>query len=316
MGSIPIARSSVPVFMISCKFQIPSELVNEVDAFLEREGFDNVSVFENAKFGFSERLDENSFPIAKFFDVEILLNTADMAKYAKDILCKQFGDEIHSFIYSPLKEDDWVSAYLSELKPVVCDTFYLYNETIQSLPDHTNPENSRLIPIRLNSALAFGSGHHQTTQACLLNMRYLFEHENRNVKNILDMGCGTGILGICALKLWKDSKLLGMDIDSEAVRIARDNYEANGINAMAMVGNCPPKETDGFDLVFCNILKQPLIDLCSEFEQIMNNHAYIVTSGFILSQEREIAEVYMSHGFENVNRIQLDDWLSIIFRKK
>ena len=284
---------------------------------IEEEGqFDNISVFENAEFGFSDKVDENGFPIAKFFDVEILVNTEENAKQLQQFLSERFGEEIRCFRHDVLKNEDWVQAYLSELKPVICDNFYFYNESIQSAPDRKRSENINLIPIKLNSALAFGSGHHQTTQACLLNMRYLFEQNSYELKRILDMGCGTGILGICALKLWKDAKLIGIDIDNEAVRITKDNYKANSTDATAIVGDCPPKVTSEFDLVFCNILKQPLVNLCSDFSKVMRQGAYIITSGFIISQEAEIDEIYTAHGFEIINRIQIDDWLSVMFRKK
>ena len=284
---------------------------------IEEEGqFDNISLFENAEFGFSDKVDENGFPIAKFFDVEILVNTEENAKQLQQFLSERFGEEIRCFRHDVLKNEDWVQAYLSELKPVICDNFYFYNESIQSAPDRKRSENVNLIPIKLNSALAFGSGHHQTTQACLLNMRYLFEQNSYELKRILDMGCGTGILGICALKLWKDAKLIGIDIDNEAVRITKDNYKANSTDATAIVGDCPPKVTSEFDLVFCNILKQPLVNLCSDFSKVMRQGAYIITSGFIISQEAEIDEIYTAHGFEIINRIQIDDWLSVMFRKK
>ena len=130
------------------------------------------------------------------------------------------------------------------------------------------------------------------------------------------MGCGTCILGICALKLCKDAKLIGIDIDNEAVRITKDNYTANSTDATAIVGDCPPKVTSEFDLVFCNILKQPLVNLCSDFSKVMRQGAYIITSGFIISQEAEIDEIYTAHGFEIINRIQIDDWLAVMFREK
>ena len=287
-----------------------------IDVIEEEEQFDNISIFENAEFGFSDKVDENGFPIAKFFDVEILVNTEENAKQLQQFLSERFGEEIRCFRHDVLKNEDWVQAYLSELKPVICDNFYFYNESIQSAPDRKRSENVNLIPIKLNSALAFGSGHHQTTQACLLNMRYLFEQNSYELKRILDMGCGTGILGICALKLWKDAKLIGIDIEDEAVRITKDNYKANGTDATAIVGDCPPKVTSEFDLVFCNILKQPLVNLCSDFSKVMRQGAYIITSGFIISQEAEIDEIYTAHGFEIINRIQIDDWLSVMFRKK
>ena len=309
MGPIPIARSSVLVFMISCKFKVSSEILEKLDSFLEEQEFSNSSVFENTELGFSNRLDENGFPIAKFFDVEILAEDTESAVEIETILRDRFGKNILDFKASKLKDEDWVDLYVKELKPVICDKFYFYNEAVQ-----TPPKDSELIPIKLNSALAFGSGHHQTTQTCLLNMRNL-SNNGFIPQDILDMGCGTGILGICASKVWKDSKLIGIDIDPEAVRITKENYELNNVNAEALVGSEVSEIRQKFDLIFCNLLKQPLIDLCSGFSRIMNSGSYIVTSGFITSQEEEVLEAYKTEGFVIENRIQLDDWLSIAFKK-
>ena len=143
-------------------------------------------------------------------------------------------------------------------------------------------------------------------------------HLNNNgfvPQDVLDMGCGTGILGICASKIWKNLKLIGIDIDPEAVRITKENYELNNVDAEAIVGSEVSEIRRRFDLIFCNILKQPLIDLCPGFSKIMDSGSYIITSGFIISQEKEVLDAYKTEGFAVENRIQLDDWLSIAFRK-
>ena len=100
--------------MISCKFQVPSELLTRIDALYEDDKFSNISVFENAELGFSERLDENGFPIAKFFDVEILVNTEENARQVQQYLSERFGDKMRCFSYSSLKNEDWIKTYLKK----------------------------------------------------------------------------------------------------------------------------------------------------------------------------------------------------------
>lgn len=294
--------------MISCRFSISSELLSEFELFSEVEEFDNVSIFENASLGFSDRLDENGFPIAKFFDVEILFPTEQDARNFECELNARFPGGILNFRSAPLKNEDWVALYAKELKPVVCARFYFYNENVQEKTD-----DGTLIPIKLNSALAFGSGHHQTTQCCLRNISYL-DGLGVSPMRILDMGCGTGILGICAVKIWSRAELIGVDIDPEAVRISTENYRANGVSADAVVG-CVVNDISRFNLILCNILKQPLIDLCAHFRKALTPGGYIITSGFISSQECEVVDCYEKAGFVITNRIQADEWLSIMFRK-
>ncbi len=295
--------------MLSCKFIIPYEKLESLNSFLDEIELYNVSIFENAELGFSQDLDENGFPIAKFFDVEIFVNNKKESENLQKILNNKFRQVIKDFQINEVDNKNWVNSYLKELKPIIIENFYFYNDLIQK------PENdSNLIPIKLNSALAFGSGHHQTTQGCILNAEFL-KNNPFTPSNILDMGCGTGILGICALKLWPNSNLLGVDIDPDAVKITSDNYQANDINANAIVASNLNYIDKKFDLIFCNILKHSLLDLAKSFYEKLNKGGYIITSGFITSQEKEIVDKYEELGFKTINKISMEDWLSILFRR-
>lgn len=295
--------------MISCKFIISHKEIGNLNYLLEEQELYNVSIFENPKLGFSEDSDENGFPIAKFFEVEIFLNEIKEAKNLQKILNDKFPQNIQKFQINKLDNKNWVGLYLKELKPITLGNFYFYNDSIQE-----KTCNSDLIPIKLNSALAFGSGHHQTTQGCIFNAKFL-KNNLFCPTDILDMGCGTGILGICALKLWPDANLLGIDIDPEAVKITLDNYHANNIKAKSIVASDLSSINKKFDLIFCNILKQPLLDFAQSFYEKLNTGRYIITSGFIKSQENEVIDKYQALGFKMINKILMEDWLSILFEK-
>ncbi len=303
--------SPAPEFftMFSCKFIISYEKLENLNSFLEKMELYNVSIFENADLGFSQDLDENGFPIAKFFEVEVFVNDKNESENLQKTLNKEFPQIIKDLQINEVDNKNWVDSYLKELKPVIIENFYFYNDSIQK-PIY----DSNLIPIKLNSALAFGSGHHQTTQACIMNAKSLHENSFYPI-NILDMGCGTGILGICASKLWQDSNVLGIDIDLDAVKITLDNYQANDIKANAIVGSNLNNIDKKFDLIFCNILKQPLLELAKSFYEKLNKGGCIITSGFITSQEKEIIDKYQKIGFIILNKISMEDWLSVLFRR-
>jgi len=295
--------------MLSCKFIISREEIEILNSFLEESGLYNVSIFENTNYGFSEDFDENGFPVTKFFDIEIFLNDKNEAKNLQEILNNRFSQNIQNFQINDIDNKNWVDLYLKELKPITLGNFYFYNDSIQNTTCDSN-----LIPIKLNSALAFGSGHHQTTQGCIFNAEFLKNNAFCPV-DILDMGCGTGILGICALKLWQNANLLGIDIDPEAVKITLDNYRANDLKANTIVASDLSVVNENFDLILCNILKQPLLELSQSFYEKLNINGYIITSGFIKTQELDIINRYQTLGFKMINRILMDDWLSILFRK-
>jgi ribosomal protein L11 methyltransferase len=299
------------VLMVSLKFSVPYDLLEAVDGLAEELGCDNLSVFEDPACGFSERSDENDFPIVNRFDVEILFRSKADANEFQLVMSERLDGVGGDGKTDDVSEDDWVDFYVSGLRPVSCGNFYIFNG---SLPKGS--ENSDLIPIKINSSLAFGSGHHQTTQACLLNITRLMEmaREIPDAPSILDMGCGTGILGICAAKICEDAELLGVDVDEEATKITHDNYLANGISGTVLTAaTVPPNRR--FDLILCNILKQPLIDMHRDFFDSLKDGGYLIISGFILSQEDEILEHYRGVGFICSNSVYLDEWVSILLRK-
>ncbi|MDR1233876.1 MAG: 50S ribosomal protein L11 methyltransferase [Holosporales bacterium] len=294
--------------MFVLRFSIQSEYLELLDDALEELGCDNYSAFENLILGFSDnRLDDSGFPITNFFMIEVFCQLKDDISKNINILQNKFHEKIQDIKIDELRKEDWVESYIKELRPIICGSFYVYNE---SMRDITIAEN--LIPIKINSALAFGSGHHQTTQACILNLLKLSMTEPP--KEILDMGCGTGILGICALKMWKESRLIGIDIDPDATKISNENYRLNEVNGNAITSSSVPHQY--FDLIMCNILKQPLINFHHDFAIATKTEGHIIISGFIMSQEEEIMDHYRSVGFSVVNTIYQDEWVSILLTKK
>ena len=315
MGSIPIARSSlfVSFFMFSCQFLLTYVRLSSLNEYIDELDISNISIFENQEFGFLDDVDECGFKIAKIHNVEIFQETEAQATALKIKLLNKFPEVVQSFKTTQLQNNDWIELYTQELQPIVCGDFYCYNDALQP------PPVGNVIPIKLSSALAFGTGHHETTKACLCNLDWA--HKSHNApKNVLDMGAGTGILGICAKKLWPNTALLGIDIDKDAVDIAVANYHSNNIIGVVEhaknVDELIQHEQE-FDMIFCNILKQPLLDLCKDFWKILTpNTGTIITSGYIENQEDEVVSMYLHNNFEIVNKIYINEWVSIAFQKK
>ena len=299
--------------MFVLKFVIQHQFVSKFNDFVEIKDVQNCSVFENSDLGFSDDRDQDGFPIAKFFNVEIFCESEEIAlNLRKSILNEKiFQENTTNFQINAIENEDWVSVYTKELKPVIIENFYIYNDNYNVFDNVTK----ELIPVKINSALAFGSGDHQTTKACIMMINYL-NNIGFSPKKILDMGCGTGILSVCASKTWNNSDILGIDIEETAVKISNDNFKANSLtNALAIEGCNVNNLGDSFDLVLCNILKQPLKDLCEGFYNVMNTLGYVVTSGFISDQYKEISDHYKKNGFIEEKIMQENEWMSVLFRK-
>ncbi len=204
---------------------------------------------------------------------------------------------------------DWVKASLEGLKPVNAGRFVVHGSHDRaSVPDHR-------IGIEIEAALAFGTGHHGTTRGCLLALDGLARQ--RRSRHVLDVGTGTGVLAIAAAKLWQ-TRVLATDIDPMAVRVARENAQANqtgalvscvraaGMNAPQIVARAP------FDLVLANILLGPLQRLAAPLARQLSPNARIVLSGLLAAQAPAAIAAYRSNGLVLERSIALDGWVTLV----
>ncbi len=288
-------------------FKVSHSDIKDIQNFLDACETESFSIFEYEKMGFSKDLDENGFPIADCFVVEIF----DQSIAFLHILEERFGNLIQEPKIENVDNNDWVAQYIRELKPVIIDGFYIYNDNFEK-----DLIENGLIPVKINSALAFGSGDHQTTKACISMLQYLKKNAFYP-KDVLDMGCGSGILAICAFKIWENLTVKAIDIESDAVQISKENFKINSVDGEVFQGSDVSiyNNLSSFDLILCNILKKPLEDLASSFYEVLRPGGMIVTSGFITSQYDDIEKCYINQGFENHHQIRIDDWCSVLFKK-
>src|SRR3954468_3008443 len=133
------------------------------------------------------------------------------------LLSKLAGRTVHVAL---LPHTDWIKLSQEGLPPVRAGRFFVYGA-------HDGGEVPRgAIPIRIEAGLAFGTGHHETTALCLAALSDLAKR--RRYSNVLDLGCGTGLLAIGAAKLWR-KKVLASDIDPVAIEVTRENARGNGV---------------------------------------------------------------------------------------
>lgn len=301
--------------MFSLTFVIPGKDVDSLLNSLEALNVNSVSVFENVERGFSDKTIDsdlsiflNDLPTANYFCVESFHSDVNELNIARKAIELEFSGSILETIIKNIDEKDWIEAYLKELKDIQIGRFFIYNSDIKDITHSNN-----LIPIKINSSMAFGSGDHETTSSCIEAIEMLDDSQFKP-NSILDMGCGTGILGICALKIWPNAKLLGIDIDEDAVGISNRNYISNGVIANAVTGGSIA-QTKEFDLILCNILKAPLIDFAKSFYDSLSVGGCVVLSGFIMSQYEEILLKYESLGFSKLFEIIKKEWCCLALKK-
>lgn len=217
------------------------------------------------------------------------------------------------FSVAPLDEEtDWVTRSLEGLHPVTAGGFYIYGSH-----ELANPP-AGTIPIRIDAAQAFGTGHHETTTGCLLAIEKILKR--KHPVRPLDVGTGTGVLAIAIAKR-RHVPVVASDIDLVAVKIARENARINGTGQLivdvqaagldhrTIQGNAP------YDLIVANILAGPLVALAPGIGRIAEKGCAIVLSGLLNTQAQRVVAAYRQQGMIFKDRIIRKQWTTLTLEK-
>ena len=240
------------------------------------------------------------------WEVVLYFASADEAEDARGVI----GHETASI--APMPQQDWVRQSLEGLAPVTAGRFFLHG----SHDRHRRRPGG--ISLEIDAGTAFGTGHHGTTEGCLLALDRILRR--RAPKRILDVGCGTGVLAIAAAKA-TGRPALASDIDPEAVRVTLANARLNGIKPLvtsfAAAGlNHPRIAGQGpYDLIFANILARPLVALSTGLSRALAPGGDLILSGLTLEQMRWIEATYENRGLALAGRITRGNWATLVFSR-
>lgn len=215
------------------------------------------------------------------------------------------------------EDEDWINNWKAYFKPFYIDDI-LIKPTWEELPD--NADYSMYIEI--DPGIAFGTGMHETTRLCIRQLRKYINSDT----NLLDVGCGSGILSIIGLKLGAKSAT-AIDIDKDAVKATFENAEVNNIDMNSYTvfdGNIlEDKEIQDktgyecYDIVVANILADVIIPLQKVIVPHMKANALLITSGIINTKEAEVVSAIEANEALEIKEITRDgDWVSITAYKK
>lgn len=216
------------------------------------------------------------------------------------------------FAVSEVPDEDWVARVRRELVPVEAGRFFVHG----SHDTDRVPEGCE--PLLIEAAMAFGTGHHGTTQGCLRALDRL-AGEGFEGRAVADIGCGTAVLAMAAARIWPGT-VLASDIDEVAVDVARANVAANGLEGRVACIEATGFDHDRlrhatFDLIFANILKGPLIDLAPEMTARLGPGGHVILSGILNEQADEVAVVYERNGNSLIHSEEIGEWTTLVLRK-
>lgn len=211
---------------------------------------------------------------------------------------------------SALPDEDWVSLSQSGLPVIRAGRFAVHGS-------HDPAPADAEYPILVDAGLAFGTGHHGTTLACLTMIDDL-EAEGISPDTILDLGTGTGLLAIAALKLWPEAKTLATDIDADAVEVAARTAAANGVSFDCVQAD--GFDTDAlsgkrFDLLLANIMAGPLRGMAAEIADALNPGGYAVLAGILDNQAEWVADAFRAQGLNVALQPSVEGWTSLLAHK-
>ena len=218
---------------------------------------------------------------------------------------------------SQLVNDVWARMLgydLSELSPVTYDT---WSRIIH--PDDRAAVRANDVGVEIEAALAFGTGHHASTQGCLTALDRL-ARSGLIARRVADIGGGTGVLAMAAAAIWPARAVAG-DIDPVATVTARENVAANGfagrIACVTAAGFRHPilRRRAPYDLVFATILAGPLKRLAPEMASHQTAGGVAILSGLLTRQAPAVLAVYRGWGYARIDRVPIGEWTTLVLRR-
>lgn len=212
----------------------------------------------------------------------------------------------------PVETEGWLARSLESFPEQPIGRRFLVRPT--HLPDPVTPGR---IVLRLDAGLAFGSGEHGSTRGCLLAFERL---AHRAPRHILDLGTGSGILGIAAAKRLR-RPVLATDIEPWSVRVAAENARRNGVQrlvATRLADGWRHRELRGarFDLVFANILARPLCAMARELVLHLAPGGRAILAGLLGTQARMVLAAHRRQGMLLVARVDVGHWTTLVLGRR
>ena len=236
-----------------------------------------------------------------------------------------FAGPAPKFTVEKLPDEDWVTLSQQGLEPIHAGRFVVHT------PDFPVPDNLASIApgiraLCIPASRAFGTGHHATTAGCLA-MLCEMRDEGVQVRNLADIGTGTGLLAFAGLHLWPHALATASDIDAACVAVVDDNAALNQFTLGHRPGQVTMAIADGmadpllaargpYDLLIANILAGPLITLAPDFARALVPGGSLLLAGLLETQEEAVRAACRRAGLRLARRLVNGDWSILWLRKR
>lgn len=236
--------------------------------------------------------------------VHIYISPEENPAEAVAFLSERYNTEgiKHEIDLSVCRNQDWENNWKDYFKPMAVGEKLL----IRPVWDNDYDPQGRTV-LDIEPGLAFGSGGHDTTRLCLETLEKHISPETE----LLDIGCGSGILGVAGLLLGAKNAT-GVDIDELAVKTARENGKMNGFDEPKFTvfqGNLTDKVSGKYDVVVANIVADIIVMFTRDVGKFLKEDGVYITSGIIDTREQDVLDAFEKYGFEVLGRHESCGWL-------
>ena len=235
---------------------------------------------------------------------KIIVRSESDLTYVKDALVSLEGTlngSIHmDYVLTERKNEDWIKNYQDSIEPIEAGQFYIF-------PSWYTPKEG-LINIKIDPALAFGSGHHATTFSCL-------ETISKFVKDgdaVVDVGCGSGILGLACRKIGAVVDLC--DTDPVSIESCKENLILNEETYHNLWEGSIDKTKSTYDVVIANIIADVLKLIAKDLKFACKTNGFLILSGILDKKEGVVKDSFRDLKLEQ--RILKDEWVTLVYKKQ
>jgi ribosomal protein L11 methyltransferase len=207
-----------------------------------------------------------------------------------------------------IADQDWLAEWKKGYEPIAIGQSLLVCPSWR----REQAQNTDRVVIEIDPGMAFGTGTHETTRGCLEMLEKYWRGGS-----LLDVGTGTGILAIAAIKLQPESRVVGFDVDPEAIEVALENAAINGVadEIEIEVNKLGSYHGQEFDLVLANLTADAIIPLSPEFPHVLNPQGALIISGVLLEQADDVRASLQSHNLSVIEMKPDGEWMTMALRK-
>jgi len=231
-----------------------------------------------------------------------------------------FAEDAPELAAEKLPDTDWVTETQKRVAPIRAGRFHVRTP---DFPADTAPGTEELI---VPAAQAFGTGQHATTAGCL-TMLDTMKRRGVSVREVADIGTGTGVLALAALRLWPAARVTASDIDPVCEPVVIENAQLNAVPLGILPGRLAMVIAENLDdpllvnrapyeLLIANILAGPLIELAGDFADVVTPGGHVVLAGLLETQEAAVRAAYRIAGFRLAARLVNGEWSILWLRRR